>query len=50
MNIKELIEKINGIAIETPFANAKIVDHSELIELIKQLDEAQKVTIPQFVG
>ena len=28
----------------------KIVDHSELIELIKQLDEAQKVTIPQFVA
>lgn len=50
MNIQELIKKINGIAIETPFANAKIVDHSELIELIKQLDEAQKVTIPQFVA
>ena len=50
MNIQELIKKINGIAIETPFANAKIVDHSELIELIKQLDKAQKVTIPQFVA
>lgn len=50
MNKQELIEKINGIATDTPFANAKIVDHSEVIELIKQLDEAQKVTIPQFVA
>ena len=45
MNIQELIEKINGIAIETPFPNAKIVDHSEMIELIKQLDEPQPIKL-----
>ena len=37
--------KINGIATDTPFANAKIVDHSEVIELIKQLDEPQPIKL-----
>jgi hypothetical protein len=50
MNKQELIEEINEIATETPFPNAKIVDHSEVIELIKRLDEPQKVTVPQFVA
>ena len=45
MNKQELIEKINGIATDTPFANAKIVDHSEVIELIKQLDEPQPIKL-----
>ncbi len=50
MNIQELIEKINEIATETPFPNAKIVDHSEVIELIKQLDKPQKVQVPLIVA
>lgn len=50
MNKQELIEEINEIATETPFPNAKIVDHSEVIELIKRLDEPQKVQVPEFVA
>ena len=50
MDKQKLIEKINEIAIETPFPNAKIVDHSKVIELIKQLDEPQKVQVPEFVA
>ena len=50
MTTQELIEKINKIAIETPFPNSKIVDHLEVIKLIEQLEEPQKVKIPQFVA
>ena len=50
MNTRELIEKINKIAIDTPFQNSKIVDHLEVIKLIEQLDEPQKVKVPQFVA
>ena len=50
MNTQELIEKINKIAIETPFPNSKIVDHLEVIKLIEQLDEPQKAKVPQFVA
>ena len=50
MNKQELIEKINEIATETPFPDSKIVDLSEAIELIEQLDEPQKVTVPKFVA
>ena len=50
MNTQELIEKINKIAIETPFPNSKIVDHLEVIKLIEQLDEPQKVVVPKFVA
>ena len=50
MNKLELIEKINEIAIDTPFPDAKIVDHSEVIKLIERLDEPQKPTVPQFVA
>ena len=42
MNKQELIEKINEIATETPFPDSKIVDLSEAIELIEQLDEPIK--------
>ena len=49
MKKQKLIEKINKIAIETPFPKSKIVDHLEVIKLIEQLDEPEKVTIPQFV-
>lgn len=50
MNTQELIEKINKIAIETPFPNSKIVDHLEVIKLIEQQDEPQKAKVPQFVA
>ena len=50
MNTRELIEKINKIAIDTPFQNSKIVDHLEVIKLIEQLDEPEKVKVPQFVA
>lgn len=50
MNTRELIEKIKKIAIDTPFQNSKIVDHLEVIKLIEQLDEPEKVKIPQFVA
>ena len=50
MNKQELLEKINEIATETPFPDAKIVDHSEVIKLIEQLDEPQKPVVPQFVA
>ena len=44
------MKKINKIAIETPFPKSKIVDHLEVIKLIEQLDEPQKVKIPQCVA
>ena len=50
MNKQELIEKINEIAIDTPFPDAKIADHSEVIKLIERLDEPQKPAVPQFVA
>ena len=50
MKKQKLIEKINKIAIETPFIKSKIVDHLEVIKLIEQLDEPEKVKVPQFVA
>ena len=50
MKKQKLIEKINKIAIETPFPKSKIVDHLEVIKLIEQLDEPEKVTVPPFVA
>lgn len=50
MKKQKLIEKINKIAIETPFPKSKIVDHLEVIKLIEQLDERQPVKVPQFVA
>ena len=41
---------MNEIATETPFPDSKIVDLSEAIELIEQLDEPQKPVVPQFVA
>ena len=51
MNNKELIEKINSI----PWDEGLVVDtlkinRAGLIQLIEQLDEPQKVTIPQYVA
>ena len=50
MKKQKLIEKINKIAIETPFPKSKIVDHLEVIKLIEQLDEPQPVKVKQFVA
>ena len=50
MKKQKLIEKINKIAIETPFPKSKIVDHLEVIKLIEQLDEPQPVKVPQCVA
>lgn len=47
MNTRELIEKINKIAIDTPFQNSKIVDHLEVIKLIEQLDEPEKIVVSE---
>nr|DAP23983.1 MAG TPA: Protein of unknown function (DUF1642) [Caudoviricetes sp.] len=47
MNTRELIEKIKKIAIDTPFQNSKIVDHLEVIKLIEQLDEPEKVKVSE---
>lgn len=49
MKKQKLIEKINKIAIETPFPKSKIVDHLEVIKLLEQLDEPEKVKVPQCV-
>lgn len=50
MKKQKLIEKINKIAIETPFPKSKIVDYLEVIKLIEQLDEPKPVKVPQFVA
>ena len=50
MKKQKLIEKINKIAIETPFPKSKIVDYLEVIKLIEQLDEPQPVKVLQFVA
>ncbi|EID32050.1 PF07852 family protein [Streptococcus mitis SK579] len=50
MKKQKLIEKINKIAIETPFPKSKIVDYLEVIKLIEQLDEPQPVKVKQFVA
>ena len=50
MKKQKLIEKINKIAIETPFPKSKIVDHLEVIKLIEQLDEPKPVKVKQFVA
>lgn len=47
MNTRELIEKIKKIAIDTPFQNSKIVDHLEVIKLIEQLDEPEKIVVSE---
>lgn len=47
MNTRELIKKINKIAIDTPFQNSKIVDHLEVIKLIEQLDEPEKIVVSE---
>lgn len=49
MNKKELIERIEGL--NKPYGgNKKYVSYDDVLILVKQLDEPQKVTIPQFVA
>lgn len=51
MNKKELIEKINSIPWDEGLAVDTLkINRAGLIQLIEQLDEPQKVTIPQFVA
>jgi hypothetical protein len=49
MNKQELIERIKGL--ENIFGNkTKYIQKDAVIRLISELDEPQKVTIPQFVA
>lgn len=51
MNIKELIEKIEALPSLTSITNIRpYVDKKIVLGLISQLDEPQKVTVPQFVA
>lgn len=51
MNKQELIEKVKELTIfSKQILNIKLVDQYDVIRLIKQLHEPQKVTIPQFVA
>ena len=50
MNMQELIKKINEIATETPFPDTKIVDHSEVIKLIEQLDEPKPLKLKDIIS
>ena len=49
MNKQELIEKIEAMPNNTSFIRPKI-DKKVVLGLVRQLDEPQKVTIPQFVA
>ena len=46
MNKQDLIEKIR----ELDTYGSSLIERNEVLELIRQLDEPQKVTIPQFVA
>jgi hypothetical protein len=50
MNKEEVINKINEMTVETFFSKTLFVQQKKVIELIEQLDEPQKVKIPQFVA
>ena len=49
MNKQELIEKIEAMPNNTGFIRPKIDKHL-VLGLVRQLDEPQKVTVPQFVA
>ena len=49
MNIQELIKKIKRLKYHNASKKAWI-DRELVLDLVKQLDEPQKVTIPQFVA
>jgi hypothetical protein len=51
MNKQELIGKIKEMLVfATTISKISLVSQHEVIELIKQLDEPQKVVVPQFVA
>lgn len=50
MNKQEIIEKIKEMTVETLFSGTLFVKQKEVIKLIEQLDELEKVKIPQFVA
>lgn len=50
MNKQEIIEKIKQMTVETLFSGTLFVKQKEVIKLIEQLDELEKVTIPKFVA
>lgn len=47
MNKQELINKIGRLY---TYGSKNFIERKEVIDLVKQLDETQKVTIPQFVA
>ena len=51
MNKQELIERIDKLPyVEGPIADTVTVNREWILKSIEQLDEPQKVTVPQFVG
>ena len=49
MNVKELIEKIEALPTED-YKYSPWIDKKVVLGLVRQLDEPEKVTIPQFVA
>lgn len=49
MNVKELIEKIEALPAED-YKNRPYIDKKVVLALVRQLDEPQKVKVPQFVA
>lgn len=49
MNKQELIEKINNLQYSLSW-NIPRINKETVLELIEQLDEPQKVVVPQFVA
>lgn len=49
MNTKELIERIEGLN-KLYGDNKNYVSYDDVLNLVKQLDEPQKITIPKFVA
>ena len=50
MNKQEIIEKIKMMTVETLFSGTLFVKQPDVIKLIEQLDEPEKVKVPQFVA
>lgn len=51
MNKQEFIEKVKELTIfSKQILNVKLVDQHDVIKLIEQLDEPQKVMIPRFIA
>lgn len=49
MNVKELIEKIEALPAEN-YKYRPWIDKKVVLGLVRQLDEPQKVVVPQFVA